>query len=98
MAGGVPGDWKSHRIFLESTRTEDAVILAVICVSFIWIMAKYITSNKFSLQAMYRSRLIRDYLGASNVAGKRERFTGFEQTDNFLLKNLSADKKPLHIV
>src|SRR5260370_2350371 len=98
MAGGVPGDWKNHRIFLESTRTEDAVILAVIVFEFSWYMAKYTNVNKFSLQAMYRSRLIRAYLGASNVAGKRERFTGFDQTDNFLLKNLSADKKPFHIV
>ena len=61
-------------------------------------MAKFIDINKFSLQAMYRSRLIRAYLGASNGKPEINRFIGFDRTDNFYLKNLTPSTKPFHVV
>ncbi len=63
--------------------------------------------NMFSLHAMYRSRLIRAYLGASRRAGERDpnRFTGFDDEDNIYLRELwpqpaprSGNRRPLHII
>jgi len=53
--------------------------------------------NKFSLHAMYRMRLIRAYLGASNSQRKPNPFTGFDQNDNMPVAQLSQER-PLHIL
>ena len=53
--------------------------------------------NKFSLHAMYRMRLIRAYLGASNAQRKPNPFTGFDQNDNMPVAQLSQER-PLHIL
>jgi hypothetical protein len=54
--------------------------------------------NKFSLHGMYRSRLIRAYLGASRPAGQRNPnlFTGFDPDDNLSMSKLRH--RPLHVV
>jgi patatin-like phospholipase len=62
------------------------------------VLASYaININKFSLHAMYRMRLIRAYLGASNTKRKPNPFTGFDPADNLEMRNLSATK-PLHVL
>lgn len=53
--------------------------------------------NKFSLHAMYRMRLIRAFLGASNIARKPNPFTGFDPADNLDMRSLSP-VKPLHVL
>ena len=53
--------------------------------------------NKFSLHAMYRSRLIRAYLGASRSSRKPHPFTGFDPKDNFPIAELTAGR-PFHLV
>jgi hypothetical protein len=53
--------------------------------------------NKFSLHAMYRMRLIRAYLGASNTKRDPNPFTGFDPGDNMPMQKLSAEK-PLHVL
>jgi hypothetical protein len=57
----------------------------------------FIDINKFSLHGMYRMRLIRAYLGASNASRSPNPFTGFDQADNILMCDLSVHK-PLHVV
>jgi uncharacterized membrane protein YhdT len=90
--------WTSHSKFLEEIRPEHELMLALVCLLFSWLMAKFIDINKFSLQAMYRSRLIRAYLGASNAAPEINQFTGFDQTDNYYMKDLTPSIKPFHVV
>jgi hypothetical protein len=46
------------------------------------LMAFVINPNRFSLHAMYRDRLIRAYLGASNRNRDPNPFTGFDEKDN----------------
>jgi hypothetical protein len=94
----VKSAFMSHKELLENTRPEHAVLLALVCFYFSWMMAKFIDINKFSLQAMYRNRLIRAYLGASNPNPQINQFTGFDQTDDFYLKNLTPSLKPFHVV
>ena len=52
------------------------------------VMAWFINTNRFSLHAMYRNRLIRAYLGASNTNRNANPFTGFDDNDNLQLHEL----------
>jgi hypothetical protein len=51
-------------------------------------MAYTIDPNRFSLHAVYRDRLIRAYLGASNKQRDPNPFTGFDQNDNIRVHEL----------
>jgi hypothetical protein len=70
-----------------------------------------VETNRFSLHAMYRARLIRAYLGASRPAGERrpDPFTGFDDADNLFMgcltecdRGVGADREaarpPFHVV
>jgi hypothetical protein len=61
-----------------------AVALAVLGL----VMAWFINTNRFSLHAMYRNRLIRAYLGASNPDRHANPFTGFDDGDNIQMHEL----------
>ncbi len=50
----------------------------VLCV----IASYFINVNKFSLHGMYRMRLIRAFLGASNTNRRPNLFTNFDAADN----------------
>jgi len=74
---------------------EFGVLLGVL--AFVGVLASRIVNvNRFSLHGMYRNRLVRAYLGASNygVHGAERRkpdpFTGFALNDNFPLHKLCA--------
>lgn len=72
------------------------------------VMQVFVSINRFSLHAMYRARLIRAYLGASNPTRHPNWFTGFDPADNLEMANVkvgihsgdSGQRKryPLHIV
>ena len=57
------------------------------------VMARLINANKFSLHGMYRERLIRAYLGASNSNRKENPFTGFDENDNIKMRDLWLQEK-----
>jgi hypothetical protein len=57
----------------------------------------WINVNSFSLHSMYRQRLIRAYLGASNVDRRPHPFTGFDERDNMPMCALTRHR-PLHVV
>lgn len=57
------------------------------------LMACVINPNRFSLHAMYRDRLIRAYLGASNRERNPNPFTGFDENDNPRMHDLWLEKK-----
>ncbi len=62
-------------------------------------VAMLVDMNKFSLQAMYRNRLIRAYLGASNLKRSPNLFTGFDDRDDLAMSDLAKPRqKPFHIV
>src|SRR6266576_1618641 len=56
-------------------------------------MAYTIDPNRFSLHAVYRDRLIRAYLGASNKQRDPNPFTGFDQNDNIRMHELWLEEK-----
>jgi len=57
------------------------------------VMARLVNANKFSLHGMYRERLIRAYLGASNSDRKENPFTGFDENDNIKMRDLWLQEK-----
>jgi hypothetical protein len=87
------------------------VLLGAGLIGFGMFTATRVDTNKFSLHAVYRARLIRAYLGASREAGARDPnpFTGFDEMDNLPLRDLrmppesgggpgARGKGPLHVV
>ena len=59
----------------------------------------FVNVNTFSLHGMYRMRLTRAYLGASNFARHPDAFTNFDPADNLYQNSMpcSADA-PLHVI
>ncbi len=95
--GGV-ASWSDHQFVLEHTPWFLALGAMVILLVLSQVTARYININRFSLHAMYRNRLIRAYLGASNPKRNAARFTGFAPEDNLLMRDLRMGSKPLHVV
>jgi hypothetical protein len=74
-------------------------ILAAVAVLFAFgvLMGRFVNVNRFSLQAIYRNRLVRAYLGASNKRRRPNLFTGFDLRDNLRLHAL-RDNRPLPLI
>jgi peptidoglycan hydrolase-like protein with peptidoglycan-binding domain len=91
--------------FIASENASMARLLGALvgCVAVALVLAWRVDVNKFSLYMMYRNRLVRCYLGASNAQRQPHPFTGFDPADDPHLVELlwrSADKKlqrPFHI-
>lgn len=75
------------------TPTEILVLFALALAGFGLAMAHVIDPNKFSLHAVYRDRIIRAYLGASNKKRNPNPFTGFDEKDNIRMRELWIDKQ-----
>lgn len=56
--------------------------------AFAILAGRAVNTNDFSLHGLYRNRLIRAYLGASNPARRPDPFTGFDVSDNLKLHDL----------
>jgi hypothetical protein len=68
-------------------------LFAVALLGFGVAMAYTIDPNRFSLHAVYRDRIIRAYLGASNKKRDPNPFTGFDQEDNIRMHKLWIEEK-----
>jgi hypothetical protein len=87
-----------HLYVIEQTPPGKASIIAFgpILLS---ILASWVVGvNRFSMHALYRDRLIRAYLGASNSARDPNPFTGFDPRDNLPMKELRGLRRPIHVV
>jgi hypothetical protein len=96
--GGEVEAWWDHHFVLKHTPWALALAALGVFVLLGWVMARYININRFSLHAMYRSRLIRAYLGASNPQRNASHFTGFSSSDNLLMSDLRTGFKPFHVL
>jgi hypothetical protein len=85
------------RLHADKGRPPATVVLLVVEVALALLASYAVNVNKFSLHAMYRMRLIRAYLGASNTKRDPNPFTGFDQNDNIAIHELSTEK-PLHVL
>jgi len=74
-------------------------VYALILSGFALLCNFFFSVNIFSLHGMYRLRLIRAYLGASNESRTPDFFTNFDGDDNLPEKDLPHDgHAPLHII
>lgn len=94
----APVSWQDHAALVENTPVEVVLIFAAAFFAFAWLMARCININRFSLHAMYRDRLIRAYLGASNDEPSINKFTGFDKNDNLKMLQIRSTLKPFHVV
>jgi len=78
---------------------EDVLALVLLAATAA-VLGRLISSTRFSLHDMYRSRLVRTFLGASRPARERvpSRFTGFDAADEVAMEELAAIGRPFHIV
>ena len=79
-----------HLGFYASELTSIKVLLVSIvgCVFVAIVLAWRVDINKFSMYMMYRNRLVRCYLGASNKTRQPHPFTGFDTGDDPHLSEL----------
>jgi len=65
-----------------------------------WVLGWVVNVNRFSAHGLYRNRLVRAYLGASNSGRQPDPFTGFDPRDNLPLHDLAggASPRPLPVV
>jgi hypothetical protein len=66
-----------------------------------FLMGLVVNVNRFSMQGLYRNRLVRAYLGASNPSRRADPFTGFDANDNLAMWELWKDgfaEKPLPVI
>ncbi|MGA3097010.1 MAG: patatin-like phospholipase family protein [Bryobacteraceae bacterium] len=90
--------WWDQDKLLEHTPAWAALAFMAGFLLLAWVMAHYININKFSLHGMYRDRLIRAYLGASNPNRQESErnFTGFVLSDNLQMRDLAP--RPFHVL
>jgi hypothetical protein len=67
------------------------------------ISSTFVNVNRFSLHALYRNRLVRAFLGASNPARSANLFTEFDEHDNVQMHTLWPGRRaegwqPFHVI
>jgi hypothetical protein len=98
LTGATAINWHEHYRLLEHSSPILIAVVAAGLVALSWIMARFVNINTFSLHGMYRERLVRAYLGASNSARQASRFTAFSNTDDIKMAALNAQLRPFHVL
>src|SRR4029079_12286783 len=79
-----------HIGFVQGTRGDEVLAIILVAIGAV-ILSTFIGANRFSMQAMYRNRIIRAYLGASRYSRDPDRFTGFDENDNLQMYELRQE-------
>jgi hypothetical protein len=87
-----------HLYVIEQTPPETALLLVFAPLLLSVLASRFIGVNRFSMHALYRDRLIRAYLGASNEMRDPHPLTGFDPRDNTPMSRLAKLRRPLHMV
>jgi patatin-like phospholipase len=96
--GLVQAAWWDHAATVGNSSLLSTVVLAAVFLVLGMIAAYFININLFSLNSMYRNRLIRAYLGASNPKRNANVFTGFAENDNMRMREIDTTYKPFHVL
>lgn len=96
LAGSVNRNEKAY--FVLRHLSPEYLALCSLILFFIGLFfSTFINVNRFSLHGAYRDRLVRAYLGASNLDRKPNPFTGFDENDNRQLHRLKR-QRPYHVL
>jgi hypothetical protein len=98
-SGILPVDQTVHALVTEMHLAE-SLVLALFLTAFGVVMAGTLPVNRFSLNGMYRNRLVRSFVGASRPEETRSPspFTGFDPADDVALSELAPLGAPLHVL
>ncbi len=77
----------SNLVDLREMAIRFGMITLIVAV-LLFVASLAINTNRFSLHALYRNRLIRAFLGASNAQRNANKFTDFDEKDNMALADL----------
>jgi len=91
------GRWVGTLDRLKLDSLAALIVFAAVCLLALFANI-FININIFSLHGMYRMRLTRSYLGASNFARHPDNFTNFDSTDNMHEADMPRRDAPLHII
>ncbi|HTQ79124.1 MAG TPA: hypothetical protein VMM92_03950, partial [Thermoanaerobaculia bacterium] len=81
--------WGRNALFLAATSRGPVLATATAALAAgLLLLAWRLDINEFSMNPLYRNRLVRCYLGASNPHRSAERFTGFDPADDLPLADL----------
>ncbi len=95
---GATVGWQAHYAVLNRSHPYLLLALMVLLLLLSRLMGRFVNINTFSLHAMYRDRLVRAYIGASNPKRRANKFTGFARGDDFPMHTLDPRHKPLQVV
>lgn len=95
---GGHATWHDHYEVLGDSSLALLALVSAALAALSWAMARFVNINTFSLHGMYRDRLIRAYLGASNPERAAHGFTGFAADDDLPVAALAPRGQPLHLV
>jgi hypothetical protein len=90
--------WSNPLLIVGSSSPWIVLVVALLLLLMSRAAAWMINVNTFSLQGMYRNRLIRAYLGASRTCRTPNAFTGFDEQDDLRFGDIDASQKPFHVV
>jgi hypothetical protein len=71
------------------------VLMCAVTGMLAWLLSWRVDLNEFSLHALYRNRLVRCYLGASNEQRSAHPFTGFDSNDDLPIAPADASHRGL---
>jgi len=91
-------DGLDHLYVLEQTPLATSAVLVFGALLLALLASSLIGVNRFSMHSLYRDRIIRGYLGASNTSRDPNPFTGFDPNDNIPIKELQVLQRPMHVV
>jgi GNAT superfamily N-acetyltransferase len=95
----VAGASLLHQCVIRNTPLSLILAVVAACIAISVFMSWFVDINKFSLHCLYRDRLIRTFLGASNPNRHPNWFTDFDPKDNLEMHALAAHRGPLfHVV
>ncbi len=77
-----------HCQLLEKTPFRLLLLLCLLLILLGAIFGRLISTNVFSLQYLWRNRIVRAYLGASNTDRHANSFTNFDRSDNLYMYQL----------
>lgn len=98
VLGALQGlDWRDHDAVLWRTPVSLLAAATLLLVAISWVMGRYVNINTFSLHGLYRDRLVRAYLGASNPDRRPNPFTGFDPHDDLRMTALERTR-PFHVL
>ncbi len=86
----------AHWYILSEVKIEVILLVFVLCIISVLLLGYRVDINEFSLNAFYRSRLIRCYLGATRFRKNQRQphyFTGFDEKDDLMMAELIDSNK-----